>query len=439
MALAKISGENRRTKSILFLICCVFAGIFPHLIDPSKNLFPSIALALFLGGYGLQVVLRDRRENYQLLNKNIIQDKKFFETLPKVDVLVAARDEENVIERLVSRLLLIEYPEEKISLWIIDDGSEDNTPNLLKELSKNFPSINVLRRTKMSGGGKSGALNAALKETDGEWLFILDADAQLQSNVLLRAITLALHGGWSGVQLRKAVVNFELSQIAAYQAMEMAMDAVIQRGRLANGGVAELRGNGQLINRKVLESCGGFNEQTITDDLDLSFRFLLTRSPIVIMWDPPVQEEAVESIPALFRQRKRWAEGGLQRFFDYWPLLISKRLSSFKKLDLACFFLLQYALPVVSFIDFIVSIILYQRPLYWPLSIVAFSISSLAYWKGCSDNSEGPKLPSPSFMNILGATIYLAHWFIVIPYIVFKMSLFRKNLIWDKTNHVGFN
>jgi len=437
MALAKISGENRRTKSILFLVCCALAGIFPHLIEPTKNLFPSITLAVFLGGYGLRVVLSDRRENYQLQNKYLIEDKNLHKALPTVDVLVAARDEENVIERLVSRLLSIEYPEEKISFWIIDDGSQDLTPNLLQELTTKFPRINVLTRSLMSGGGKSGALNSVLNKTDGEWLFILDADAQLQSNVLVRSITLALNGGWSGVQLRKSVVNFKLNKIAAYQAMEMAMDAVIQRGRLALGGVAELRGNGQLINRKVLESCGGFNEQTITDDLDLSFRFLLTRSPIVIMWDPPVQEEAVESVSALFRQRKRWAEGGLQRFFDYWPLLISKRLSNFKKLDLSCFFLLQYVLPVVSFIDCIVSIILVKMPLYWPLSIVAFSISGLAYWKGCSQNSEGPKLPSPSFINILGATIYLAHWFIVIPFIVFKMSLFRKTLIWEKTDHAG--
>ena len=363
--------------------------------------------------------------------------ENFYANLPNVDVLVAARDEENVIERLVTRLLSLKYPHQKISIWIIDDGSQDNTPHLLKDLSNKFSSINVLSRTRMSGGGKSGALNSVLKQTEGEWLFILDADAQLQSNVLLRAINLALHGGWSGVQLRKAVVNCELNKIAAYQAMEMAMDAVIQRGRLASGGVAELRGNGQLINRQVLESCGGFNEQTITDDLDLSFRFLLTRSPIVIMWDPPVQEEAVESVSALFRQRKRWAEGGLQRFFDYWPLLISKRLSKFKKLDLACFFLLQYVLPVVSFIDFVVSIILFQMPLYWPLSIVAFGISSLAYWKGCSGKSEGPRLPSPNFINILGATIYLAHWFIVIPFTVIKMSLFRKTLIWEKTDHIG--
>ena len=438
MALAKISGENRRIKSILFLICCALAGILPHFIEPTKNLFPSITLAVFLGGYGLSVVLKDRRENYQLQKEYLINDEDFFKTLPKVDVLVAARDEENVIERLVSRLLSIEYPEEKLAIWIIDDGSQDRTPELLQELSKNFSRINVLRRSLMSGGGKSGALNSVLNQTYGEWLFILDADAQLQSNVLLRAITLALNGGWSGVQLRKSVVNCELNQLASYQAMEMAMDAVIQRGRLASGGVAELRGNGQLINRKVLESCGGFNEKTITDDLDLSFRFLLTRSPIVIMWDPPVQEEAVESISALFKQRKRWAEGGLQRFFDYWPLLLSNRLSNFKKLDLTCFFLLQYVLPVVSFIDLIASIALLKMPLYWPLSIVAFGISSLAYWKGCSQNSEGPRLPSPNFINIVGATIYLAHWFVVIPFIVFKMSLFRKTLIWEKTDHVGF-
>jgi len=437
MALAKISGENRRTKSMLFLIFCALAGIVPHLIEPTKNLYPSITLAVLLGGYGLKVVLRDRRENYQLQKEYLGDNKNFLETLPKVDVLVAARDEENVIERLVSRLLSIEYPEEKLSLWIIDDGSQDHTPDLLKKLRTTFSRINVLSRPLMSGGGKSGALNAVLNKTDGEWLFILDADAQLQSNVLLRAITLALHGGWSGVQLRKSVVNCDLNKLAAYQAMEMAMDAVIQRGRLASGGISELRGNGQLINRKVLESCGGFNEQTITDDLDLSFRFLLNRAPIVIMWDPPIEEEAVESLSALFRQRKRWAEGGLQRFFDYWPLLISNRLSNFKKIDLSCFFLLQYVLPVVSFIDFIVSIILFEMPLYWPLSIVAFGVSGLAYWKGCSQYSEGPRLPEPTFLNIIGATIYLAHWFIVIPFIVFKMSLFRKTLIWEKTDHTG--
>ena len=185
MALAKISGENRRIKSILFLIFCALAGIFPHLMEPSNNLLPSLILAVLLGGYGLRVVLKDRRGNYQLQNEHLIRDEKFVAMLPKVDVLVAARDEENVIERLVSRLLSIEYPEEKLSLWIIDDGSQDRTPDLLHKLRQSFSRINVLSRPLMSGGGKSGALNSVLNKTDGEWLFILDADAQLQSLSLI--------------------------------------------------------------------------------------------------------------------------------------------------------------------------------------------------------------------------------------------------------------
>ena len=75
--------------------------------------------------------------------------------------------------------------------------------------------------------------------------------------------------------------------------MEMALDAVIQQGRLAGGGVAELRGNGQLIHRQTLEGCGGFNEDTVTDDLDLSFRLLTHGAMVGILWNPPVQEEAV--------------------------------------------------------------------------------------------------------------------------------------------------
>ena len=110
--------------------------------------------------------------------------------------------------------------------------------------------------------------------------------------------------------------SMEVGQLFSAQAMEMALDAVIQKGRLESGGVAELRGNGQLIRRAVLQASGGFNEDTVTDDLDLSFRLLTHGALIGILWDPPVQEEAVPTLAALWKQRQRWAEGGLQRFFD---------------------------------------------------------------------------------------------------------------------------
>ena len=136
------------------------------------------------------------------------------------------------------------------------------------------------------------------------------------------------------------------------------MDAIFQYGRLSVAGVSELRGNGQLINKEVLLKCGSFNEDTVTDDLDLSLRLLLSKSKIGILWDPPVMEEAVENISALFSQRQRWAEGGLQRFFDYGEQLFSKKIELIQKFDLTFFFILQYALPIISLIDLILSIAL---------------------------------------------------------------------------------
>tara|TARA_Y100001968_G_scaffold332305_1_gene389952 strand:+ start:1197 stop:2510 length:1314 start_codon:yes stop_codon:yes gene_type:complete len=436
MSLAPENGNNRRVKAALFLFFCGCAGAMPHWIEPSRNLFPAISLAFLLGGYGLQVVLRDRDKSFantEIESSQITENEK----LPSVDVLVAARDEENVVETLVNRLALIRYPIEKISVWIIDDGSEDSTPYLIENLIKQLPNFHLLKRSRNKGGGKSAALNDALLHLKNDWLLVLDADAQLNEDVLLRTILSAQKNNWSAVQLRKAVINSKKNLLTCFQSMEMAMDASIQRGRLNGDGVVELRGNGQLLQRSMLEKCGGFNEATVTDDLDLSFRLLISGASIGILWDPPIQEEAVETLPNLIKQRERWAEGGLQRFFDYWFELTSSKISLNKRKDLACFFLLQYAIPVISFSDLITSLLTLSMPTYWPLSFVALSISGLAYWKGCSRKSEGPEIPQPKILRIIFAIFYLLHWFLVIPLVTVKMSLLPKKIIWSKTIHQG--
>ena len=440
MSPVALKGENRRGKTALFLLACAWAGMAPHMLDSSKAFLPSIILASYLGGYGLLTVLRNRNDldakNQQIYLEEI-KNSIHRSSLPTIDILIAARDEETVISRLVERLAALQYPSEKLSIWIVDDGSQDNTPNLLKALKERYSNLNVINRSRNAGGGKSGALNDALEHSNGEWLLVLDADAQLQDDALERLVSFAKKGGWSAVQLRKAVINAHQNVLTRCQAMEMAMDAVIQRGRLLSNGVVELRGNGQLLNRKSLEKCGGFNEATVTDDLDLSFRLLISGALTGILWNPPVHEEAVETFSALWRQRQRWAEGGLQRFFDYWTDLMSNRVSLSKKNDLACFFLLQYALPIVSFVDLVATLLTNSIPAYFPLSIVAFSVSGFAYWRGCNAYSEGPLLPSPKPFLLFIAIIYLVHWFIVIPWVALKMALLPKKLIWVKTSHQG--
>ena len=433
------TGDHRRGKTALFLAACGWAGAAPHWLDPSRSLFPALTLAVLLGGYGLRTVLRRESSGDGSEPGLTVADpvEAANAALPTVDVVVAARDEEAVVTRLVERLSALRYPADRLSLCVVDDGSEDRTPDRLAALQDRFPALRVIRRPRNAGGGKSGALNAALAQTRGEWLLILDADAQLAEDQLERLVPFARRGGWSAVQMRKAVTNSQDNWLTRVQAMEMAFDAQIQHGRLAGGGVAELRGNGQLLRRDLLEACGGFNEETVTDDLDLSFRLLLQEARIGILWNPPVQEEAVETLQALWKQRQRWAEGGLQRFLDYWPGLLSSRLTLAQRRDLASFFLLQYALPVVSWSDLLTSLLSRTTPAYWPLSIVAFSVSGVAYWRGCRRASDGPDLPQPDLFNLLLGIAYLSHWFVVIPWVTLRMALRPKRLVWAKTSHRG--
>ena len=268
-------------------------------------------------------------------------------------------------------------------------------------------------------------------------MLVLDADAQLKKDTLLRLFSFVEEGSWSAVQLRKSVTNVNNNFLTSCQSMEMAMDAIFQYGRLSVAGVSELRGNGELIKKDILLKCGSFNEDTVTDDLDLSLRLLLSKSRIGILWDPPVMEEAVENLTALFSQRQRWAEGGLQRFFDYGDQLLTTNIDNLQKFDLTFFFILQYGLPIISMLDLILSIALVESPIYWPVSLTAFTLSGIALFYGASCKSEGPVSQNRNLLKILLSLVYLSHWFLVIPWVAMKMSIFPKKILWKKTLHTG--
>ena len=432
----KVNSDNsfsrsRRLKSFIFLVSCMLIGVYPHFFSKKPPVFAIYVTSFVVLIYGVWVLSKNIK-----LSNNVSDNNEFLNDIPTLDILVAARDEQNVIARLVERLVSLDYPSEKLKIYIIDDGSVDNTPNILKKLSQKYERLNIISRSKNDGGGKSGALNHALQFISGEWVFILDADAQLKNDTLQRVLSFAQNGSWSAVQLRKSVINTSKNFLTTCQGIEMAMDAYFQVGRLYSAGISELRGNGQLVRKDILLNCGSFNENTVTDDLDLSLRLILSQSKIGIFWDPPVMEEAVEDIFALFRQRQRWAEGGLQRFFDYGRELILSKLTFIQKFDLTYFFILQYALPIIALVDLIVCIVFFKSPIYWPVSLTAFTLSASASWLGCHKKHEGPVLPNNSIEMIL-YLFYLSHWFIVIPLVTLKMSIFPKKIIWKKTTHLG--
>lgn len=369
------------------------------------------------------------------------------ENPPFVSLLVAAKNEEKVIRRLVENICQLDYPSHRYELWVIDDNSSDETPEILKILSQEYHQLKVFYRSPNATGGKSGALNQVWPLTQGEIIGVFDADAQITPDLLTNLLPLFVPEKVGAVQIQKAIANESFNFLTVGQSAEMALDSFLQAGRIMIGGTGELRGNGQFVRRSALQRCGGWNEETITDDLDLTFRLQLDHWDINFLWFPPVLEEGVLTPLALWHQRNRWAEGGYQRYLDYWPFLLKNGFGTTKSGDALIFFISQYVLPTAILPDFLMALIRHHFPLTTPVSFATMILSfigmliGLRHHQSLSSETLPNGLPKKSTIHILWqsiqGTFYMLHWLVVMASVTLRVSFRPKQLKWVKTQHQG--
>jgi 1,2-diacylglycerol 3-beta-glucosyltransferase len=423
--------EGRRRKAAVALMM-VWSG--------------TIALHLVTGGYWLicgVTALMGVQVLRVLLARPLLAPEPISENLPEaeypyVSLLVAAKNEEAVIRRLVKTLCNLDYPASRYELWIVDDNSTDQTPILLEQLVQKYEQLRVLYRPSEAGGGKSGALNQVLPLTKGEIIGVFDADAQVPRDLLRRALPLFQQAQVGAVQVHKAIANATTNFWTRGQMAEMALDAFFQQQRIAMGGLGELRGNGQFVRRVALERCGSWNEETITDDLDLTLRLHLDQWDIDFLLFPAVEEEGVTRALALWHQRNRWAEGGYQRYLDYWRLILRNRMGARKTLDLFMFWMIQYLLPTAAVPDFFMAIARNRPPLLFPVTSLSVALSLIGTMVGLNRirKAQGKRsLPLITLLQAVRGTLYMFHWLPVIASTTARIAVRPKRLKWIKTVH----
>jgi 1,2-diacylglycerol 3-beta-glucosyltransferase len=421
-------GEGRRIKAAT-LLTIVYGSVF--LLHLS-----SWGIRLIQAGIALMIVhfLRLFLARSQPPHAS---DRSIQEYRPKVSLVVAAKNEEQVIANLVKGLCQLEYDPELWELWVVDDNSSDRTPEILEQLKHKYPQLKTLNRGADSIGGKSGALNQVLPLTMGEIIGVFDADAQVSKDSLQKVVPLFARPRLGAVQLRKEIANADVNFWTRGQSTEMALDIWFQDRRAKVGGVGELRGNGQFVRRSALFSCGGWNEQTITDDLDLTLRLHLDKWDIRCLFHPTVSEEGVVGWWQLWHQRNRWAEGGYQRYLDYWSLIVRNRVGVVKSFDLLIFLVIQYILPTAVIPDLLTAYLLHQPPILMPLFSTSFTLFTLVMIMG---NRQSYQLPWHRLIwhTILGS-IYMTHWLFVVASVTHRMSIRAKRLKWVKTIHQGLS
>lgn len=425
--------EGRRGKAALALMTIWGTTIALHLVSWGFWLVVSFAGILLVHGLRL-FAARSQPDPAPLTDEALA-------TAPKVSLLIAAKNEEAVIGRLVRMLCNLDYPSDRYEVWAIDDHSTDRTPEILDQLASLYPQLKVLHRPAGAGGGKSGALNQILPLITGEIIGVFDADASVSPDMLRRIVPLFDDEKMGAVQMRKAIANASFNFWTQGQMAEMALDSYFQQQRIAIGGIGELRGNGQFVRREALIHCGGWNEETITDDLDLTIRLHLDQWDIGFCLFPAVEEEGVTGANALWHQRSRWAEGGYQRYLDYWRLIASNRLNFTKTLDLLFFVFIQYILPTAAIPDFLIVVTRHHFPILSPISTLMLTWAMVAMYGGLYRIKRAGKITLSSLFAIFGqtlrGTIYMLHWMVVMPATTGRMSIRPKQLKWVKTVHEG--
>src|SRR5579885_358629 len=169
---------------------------------------------------------------------------------PWVDIFIAAKNESRVIGTTVENMFKLDY--DRFYLWVIDDCSTDEMPQVLADLMKRYPRLRVVTRLPGSYPGKSAALNDALPLSKGEVVAVFDADAYVAPDWLNKMLPVLQADHVGAVQAQKRIFERQTEWLPRFQDSEYAIDTYFQVGRDLIGGAVELRGNGQLIKRSAL-------------------------------------------------------------------------------------------------------------------------------------------------------------------------------------------
>lgn len=359
---------------------------------------------------------------------------------PFVTVMIPAHNEENVIAYTVENIEQMEYP--NFEIIVIDDRSTDNTALVIQKLEKEYDNLKAFIRPKDAFPGKSAVLNDAMKFAKGEAILVFDADATVEPDFLNKIIPLLEPDDVGAVQARKIIRNNDYNILTRCQNNEYTLDAQIQVSRDSVKGAVELRGNGELIKRKALEDIGGWNNYTITDDLDMSTRLHIKGWDIRFCMNTAVYEEGIAYVLPLYRQRRRWLEGTIRRYLEYFvDVLMSKDMSLRASMDMTIY-ILQFIIPgwflLEVFIRMFKWIVKDASPnIVYSSLIVGAAIGigflfSIRYALRRYDNLQRKDALIQAFQT----TVYFFMiWFPLVLFISFKILFMKKDMNWGKTAH----
>jgi len=249
--------------------------------------------------------------------------------LPRVTVQLPVYNEMYVVERLVDAACQMDYPRDLLDIQVLDD-STDETRAIAEAVVERYRAegvdISCIHRADRSGF-KAGALDHGLRTAKGEFVAIFDADFVPPADFLRRTLPYFVHDKVALVQARWGHLNEDYSLLTKIQGILLDAHFVLEHGaRSRSGRFFNFNGTAGVWRREVIGAAGGWQHDTLTEDLDLSYRAQLLGWQFVFVPEIVAPAEVPVEMNAFKSQQHRWAKGSIQTCRKLLPRILRSDL-----------------------------------------------------------------------------------------------------------------
>lgn len=325
---------------------------------------------------------------------------------PKVTVQLPIYNEKYVVERLIQNIASMDYPHDQLEIQILDDSS-DETSDIVRNTIKKYPQINFVHlQRSIRTSYKAGALKKGLEAAKGDFIAIFDADFLPASNFLKATVPAFEDAAIGMVQTRWTHLNEDFSMLTKLQAFALNAHFLVEQvGRNAQQAFMNFNGTAGVWRKACIIDAGNWNDDTLTEDLDLSYRAQQRGWRFLYLPHVEAPAELPPVMSALKSQQYRWTKGGAECAKKHLLNILTSGLSLKTRLH-AVFHLLNSSIFVLVLLVSLASI-----PIWWgtlsgllPLevmnwagfSLLGFVVISVVYLVansyGKKGNSDGRRI-----------------------------------------------
>ncbi len=252
-----------------------------------------------------------------------------FDALPVVTVQLPLYNEMYVVDRLIDAVCRLDYPRDRLEIQVLDDSTDETTEIAELAVRRHAAQgldIHYIHRTDRNGY-KAGALDEAMMVAKGEFIAIFDADFSPLADFLMRTIDHFTDPKVAMVQTRWGHINEDYSLLTKIQAILLDAHFVLEHGgRNRSGCFFNFNGTAGIWRRSAIADAGGWQHDTLTEDLDLSYRAQLRGWKFIFRQDHVAPAELPVEMNAFKSQQHRWAKGSIQTFLKLMPRILQAPL-----------------------------------------------------------------------------------------------------------------